>query len=283
MFEAIAFAGGGNRCYWQGGFWEAAAPALALKPRLVTGVSGGAFAAAYSLIGMGREVRARVLDVCASGLRNLDLSALARGRSPFPVAGLYRALVAEVLDEAALAALNATTELAVSIARPPRFLPAGLAALAGLAAYQFEKHVFRPVHPRFGRALGFRAEFLSARAMPDAASFANAVYASACAPPFMPVARVDGRPALDGGFVDNVPADPLDAVEARGGRTLVLLTRRYPGLPVTARRTYVEPSQTIPVRQFDITDAEGIRFAHALGRRDGQDFARRMERVAALR
>jgi hypothetical protein len=26
MFDAIAFAGGGNRCYWQGGFWEAAIP-----------------------------------------------------------------------------------------------------------------------------------------------------------------------------------------------------------------------------------------------------------------
>ena len=25
MYDAIAFAGGGNRCYWQGGFYEAVA------------------------------------------------------------------------------------------------------------------------------------------------------------------------------------------------------------------------------------------------------------------
>jgi hypothetical protein len=31
MFYAIAFAGGGNRCYRQGGFWEAAAPLLGLR------------------------------------------------------------------------------------------------------------------------------------------------------------------------------------------------------------------------------------------------------------
>ena len=45
MFDAIAFAGGGNRCYWQGGFWEAAAGKLTLKPKLTVGVSAGAFAA----------------------------------------------------------------------------------------------------------------------------------------------------------------------------------------------------------------------------------------------
>ena len=29
MFDAIIFAGGGNRCYWQGGFYEATADRLA--------------------------------------------------------------------------------------------------------------------------------------------------------------------------------------------------------------------------------------------------------------
>ena len=39
MFDAVAFAGGGNRCYWQGGFWEAAAERLGLAPTLAAGVS----------------------------------------------------------------------------------------------------------------------------------------------------------------------------------------------------------------------------------------------------
>ena len=46
MFDAIAFAGGGNRCYWQGGFYEAAATRLGLAPKLVVGASAGAFAQA---------------------------------------------------------------------------------------------------------------------------------------------------------------------------------------------------------------------------------------------
>jgi predicted acylesterase/phospholipase RssA len=47
MFDAVAvaFAGGGNRCYWQGGFWEAAAPLFDLKPMIVAGVSAGAWSA----------------------------------------------------------------------------------------------------------------------------------------------------------------------------------------------------------------------------------------------
>jgi len=43
MFDAMVFAGGGNRCYWQGGFYEAAAPKVGLSPKLVVGASAGAF------------------------------------------------------------------------------------------------------------------------------------------------------------------------------------------------------------------------------------------------
>src|SRR5882757_2838796 len=56
MFDAVVFAGGGNRCYWQGGFYEAAAARLGLAPKLV-GASAGAFAAAYSLLGIGPDAR----------------------------------------------------------------------------------------------------------------------------------------------------------------------------------------------------------------------------------
>lgn len=57
MFDAVSFPGGGNRCYWQGGFWEAAASALDIAPARVVGVSGGAFAASYSLLELGPRVR----------------------------------------------------------------------------------------------------------------------------------------------------------------------------------------------------------------------------------
>lgn len=43
--------------------------------------------------------------------------------------------------------------------------------------------------------------------------------------------------------------------------------RRVPG------RTYVQPSRRIPVKQFDLTNPDGIRDAYELGRKDGAAFA----------
>jgi predicted acylesterase/phospholipase RssA len=79
MFDAVVFAGGGNRCYWQGGFYEAAAPRLGLAPALVVGASAGAFAAIYSLLGTGAEVRARVYSGAGPHLKNFDVAAWRRG------------------------------------------------------------------------------------------------------------------------------------------------------------------------------------------------------------
>ena len=42
MFVQVVFAGGGNRCWWQAGWWDVVAPAIALRPRVVAGVSAGA-------------------------------------------------------------------------------------------------------------------------------------------------------------------------------------------------------------------------------------------------
>ena len=66
---------------------------------------------------------------------------------------------------------------------------------------------------------------------------------------------------------------PLEPVERAGGRTLVLLTRRYKRIPEIPRRTYVQPSEPIPISQFDITNAEGFRKAYELGLKDGKAFA----------
>jgi len=42
MFDAMSFAGGGNRCYWQNGVYEVLAERFDLKPSLVVGASAGA-------------------------------------------------------------------------------------------------------------------------------------------------------------------------------------------------------------------------------------------------
>lgn len=274
MFDAIAFAGGGNRCYWQGGFYDVAGPALGLKPSLAVGVSAGAWAACYSMLGFAESVREMVVAGCSRGVPNLDFAALRRGEPAFPVAAMYRELLTEVLDTNAFERLTAdgAPDVLVAVARPPRWLPLPIAIPLGILAYQVEKALTKPMHPRGGRALGFRPDFVRVRDLESPEALVAALLASASVPPIMPVGRLAGAPALDGGLVDNVPVGPLAPVEARGGRTLVLVTRRYARLPEVRNRTYVQPSRPIAVGQFDVTRPAAIAAAYALGRADGEAF-----------
>src|SRR5262249_61198653 len=104
--------------------------------------------------------------------------------------------------------------------------------------------------PRFGRRLGFCAEFVRVRAMTAPNQLADALMASGGVPPFMPVTKVGDRPGFDGGLFDGVPVAPLTPVEAAGGRPLGLLARLYKHLPQGHGRTYVQPSRRIRDRQF---------------------------------
>ena len=65
----MAFAGGGNRCYWQGGFWEGLHRERPQSPRFIVVVSAGAFQACFSVLGLGEHVRSIVLEACASDMR----------------------------------------------------------------------------------------------------------------------------------------------------------------------------------------------------------------------
>ncbi len=276
MFAGIVFAGGGNRCYWQNGFWQAAAAPLGLEPERIVGVSAGAFQACLALLGLGAAVKTQVEAACRSGLRNIEWRRLMKRQSPFPVGELFRALMLETFGAAELERLKRGPELVVAVSRPPRLLPLTLAIPLGIGGYQIEKKWRAPVHPRTGRRLGFRPEFISVRDLNSPDELAAVITASASVPPFMPVGRVGARPALDGGLVDNVPVEPLLALEAAGRKTLVLLTRRYGVLPEVANRTYVQPSAAIGVRQFSIDEPDGICAAYELGLKDGAAFARRM-------
>src|SRR3954454_10686722 len=227
MFDAVVFAGGGNRCYWQGGFYEAAAPRIGLAPKLVVGASAGAFAAIYSLLGTGAEVRALVYSAAGPHLKNFALAAWRRGEPLCPVGPMYAELLARTIDAAALRRLNEITDLTIALSRLPRGLPPLAGSLLGIGAYQLEKHLLHPVHPRFGRALVYRAEFISARDIGDVREMHNVLLASSGVPPFIAVTHVKGRPAFEGALVDTVRVEPLAPVEAAGGRTLVLLTRVY--------------------------------------------------------
>jgi hypothetical protein len=225
------------------------------------------------LLGTGAEVRQSVYDGCGPHLKNFDIAAWRRGEPLCPVGPLYNQLLARTIDEPALARLNDLTDLQIAVTRMPRGLPPLAGAMLGIGAYQLEKHLLHPVHPRLGRMLGFRPEFVSARSLAGARGMQDVLMASSGVPPFMPVTLVNGTPAFDGGLVDNVPVEPLAPIEAAGGRTLVLLTRVYKNVPAVAGRTYVQPSRKIGLSQFDITNPDGIRAAYELGVRDGDAFA----------
>ncbi len=275
MYDAIAFAGGGNRCYWQGGFFEAASERLDLTAPLMTGVSAGSFALSYCLLGIGPRVRERVIGACGPHLRNMDFRGWRAGKPLYPVGEMYLDLLRNVFDEAALKRLQSLADIQIGVARLPRGLPPVLGAALGIGAYQIEKKLFHPVHPTFGRRLGIAQEFVGVRSLRHASDLHDLILASGGVPPFMPVTKIGDRPAFDGGLADNVPVAPLEPVERAGGRTLVLLTRRYKRIPEIQGRTYVQPSEPIPVGQFDITNAEGFRKAYELGLKDGKAFMAR--------
>jgi predicted acylesterase/phospholipase RssA len=270
-FAAAVFAGGGNRCFWQAGFWSEAAPALGLGAvRRVAATSAGAAIACVLLAGRLREGLAHFRSAVAANPRNVHPGNLFRGRPVFPHAALYRRALLAVIDRDALARLHAGPELLVPVTRAPGWLGMRTAfAVAGLA--DALEHVARPsVHPRFARRLGFAAEYVPVRRCPSPEALADLVLASSCTPPFTPALAHGGRPALDGGIADNVPAA---AVEGDDGPTLVLLTRRYPRLPGHPGRVYVQPSAPVAVSAWDYTDPDGIAAAFDLGRRDGEAFA----------
>src|SRR5262249_10336748 len=136
-----------------------------LTPKLVVGASAGAFAAVYSLLQVGPTVRELVISGCGPHLKNFDLAAWRRGEPLCPVGPMYRRLLDQVLDASALARLNALTDLRLAVSRLPRGLSPTLGALLGIATYQLEKKLMHPVHPRFGRAIGFRSEFVAVKTL----------------------------------------------------------------------------------------------------------------------
>lgn len=281
-FAAAVFAGGGNRCFWQAGFCSEAAPAIGLEAvRRVAATSAGAAIACVLLAGRLRAGLAHFRAAVAANPRNLYPGNVFLGRPVFPHAALYRRALLALIDPDALARLHAGPEVLVPVTRAPPWLGVRMAfAVAGLA--DALEHLARPsVHPRLARRLGFAAEYLSVRRCASPEALADLVLASSCTPPFTPALALGGRPALDGGIADNVPAA---AVHADDGPTLVLLTRRYARLPRHPGRVYVQPSAPVAVSAWDYTDPAGIQAAFDLGRRDGDAFARAAtkERAAGL-
>lgn len=270
-YPNLVFAGGGNRCFWQAGFWSVYDPEGKETPERVVAVSAGA-AMACMLFSSRTEFGLNYFKQVTSGnLRNFYPKRALTGGSAFPHEVIYRSAIRATIDARALAALHAGPSIEVTMAGLPRRLGARTATFAGISAYNIEKYLFHPVHPRLGRALGFRDLSGTVRACATPEALADLILASSGTPPFTPSAQFNDQTVLDGGLCDNVPVHPL---RNQPGETLVLLSRRYTQLPRIARRTYVQPSIKVPISMWDYTNPKGLQDTFDLGRRDAETFLR---------
>ena len=269
-FENVVFAGGGNRCFWQAGFWSVAAQALALKPTRVTAVSAGsAIACTLFSDSFDSGFRHYKKALAANG-SNVYLRNLLRDQPVFPHGTMYRDAILACIDEAALMRLRcASPQISVLISCPPRWASPGMALMLGMIATGIDDLGSECVHASCGCRIGFTPLFVSVRECATPASLADLIIASSCVPPLTPQARRNGIALLDGGFVSNVPTQ---GVGGANGQTLVLLTRPFAQLPSIPGRTYVQPSQPVPVAAWDYTDPAALQATFDLGRRDGERF-----------
>ena len=271
LFSSVVFAGGGSRCVWQVGFWHEVAPALNIKPNVVSGASAGATMACILFAGRERFALDYMKRATAANARNMYLRNLFNHESMFPHHRIYREALVTALDQPALERLHRGPDVRVMLARPPAGFGPRSAVFAGFFSYALEKKFRERVHPILARKIGFRPEVVSVRECHSPESLADLLLGSSCTPPVLPVMYRHGEPVLDGGLVDNVP---VEAVAPDPGPTLVLLTRRYPLelLPSTPQRLYVQPSRPIDVYKWDYTNPKGLQNAYDLGRRDGERF-----------
>jgi predicted acylesterase/phospholipase RssA len=278
-YDAVVFAGGGCRCFWQAGFWTAAQPALGLEPRRVAGVSAGSAFACAIFAGVLDQVLDEFVERVAANPRNA-YPGNALGDAPiFPHEGIYRGTILATLDQAAIERLHAGPEIRIAVGRRPAWSGPRLAFALGLVAFLAEQPGRGRVHAVWGRRFGFRHEMASVRQCRTPEELADLVLHSSCTPPITPFYDRDGDVVFDGGIVDAAPVEAAGPAE----RTLVLLTRAFPeeALPQRPGLTYAKPSEPVPVAKWDYTSPDLVRRTFELGLRDGERFAEEATRGCA--
>ncbi len=271
-FRRLVLAGGGCRCFWQLGFWQALREA-GLEPAVeeIAGTSAGAAMAVAIAADRVEETVDRFERRTAANPRNVYPLRALRGERAFPHHEMYRGVLMEVLGRGGLERVQGGPEVRIQTARLPRWLGPKRAFLTGAAIYQIERRIHEPVHPVALRAIGYRAHVSRAADCRSAEELADLVLAASAVPPLTPVGLVDGARVLDGGLVGSVPVGALSEPDTEPGDTLVLLSRRYPNHPVDGR-TYVEPSEDSPVSVWDYANPAGVRGVFELGRRDARSW-----------
>ena len=157
----------------------------------------------------------------------------------------------------------------ILVAHIPAWLGPKSATFIGLSAYQLEKKLFHPVHPSFGKAIGFKSEFITVQDCKTVSDLSNLIISSSCTPPFTPIMYQSGKAVLDGGMIDNIP---VHGISNYPGKTLVLCSRPYMNLPDIPGRIYLAPSKPVAVSSWDYTNPDGVKTTFEQGKKDALKF-----------
>src|SRR5262245_31428335 len=161
--EAVVFAGGGCRCFWQVGFWQVAAPALGLRPRVAGAVSAGAAMACMLFSEAVGDALPYFKERVAANQRNAYPLNLLKRQPVFPHPQIYRDTILHNLDRARLARLHEGPDVRVLVALVPPWLGPRSGFLLALLAYEAEAFVRIGPHTAFGQRAGFAPHVESVR------------------------------------------------------------------------------------------------------------------------
>lgn len=268
-FHTVVFAGGGNRCWWQAGVAERLSQQACWQAQRLIGVSAGAGIATAFAAGRIQDALRNAVERFNRTPRNIVWRDLLKAKRPFVLPRIYPDWIESFLQTPDLQRLRrGALAVDVVITRPIPFLPVTVSTAIALALYSTEKFWLKTFHGRLPHWVGLRAEYHDLTSCSQLEDARSLLLASAAAVPITPTHKVDGRPALDGGFYDNVP---LSQNRADDAGTLVLLTRHRPDLPQAFAfqgRTYFQPSRAVDATNMDCTSGPNVQSTYAQGERD---------------
>lgn len=281
QFDQVVLAGGGNRCWWQAGFWHVLNEKIPQTPKKLIAISAGAATACLFYARPGKSGAEWGLNYYAHALekvrKNANWSNLFSSEPIFPHHQIYRSALKNILG-GGFDLIKRGPEIEIGLAKTPAWLGPRLSVAVGLSVYNLEKHFKKSLHPTLGKTIGFTREFIRAQDCSSEDDLIELILQSSCTPPFTPVMYRGGQAVLDGGLVDNVPIDGLSPSPEGVPRSevLVLLTRRYsqpdylikelPGL----RLTYVQPSRPVPISSWDYAHHKLMPLTYQQGRADAE-------------
>lgn len=271
-FNNLVFAGGGNRCFWQAGFWLTLSSELELKPQNIASVSAGSAMSCALFSGCFEHTLEKTKEVMANNAKNRYWKNVFTSDPIHPHTTLYRKIIKESLTDEGLKKIHQGPLNRILVAHIPAWLGPKSAVLLGLGCYQIEKKLAHPVHPKMGRKLGFKSEFILSTECQTLDELSDAMISSSCTPPFTPLMYRHQKPVLDGGMVDNVPVHGVDTFP---GETLVMLSRPYTSLPSRKGFTYVQPSRPVPIKSWDYTNPKAVQETYLQGIEDAKSFLKK--------